>query len=241
MLRALVEPTHVYVSPFNSRAQFAKTGKALWEKMMKKPELGDSLPAAHPDQKMLTCLRLRRSTPADLMSEPGPDVAELQDMLTIAARVPDHRRVVPFRFIVFQDKAREAFGQTLEKAFRANEPVAEEGRIEKERNRFMRAPVVVAVISSVNHEHRTPEWEQILSAGAACQNLLLAASAHGYAAQWITEWYAYDGRVREALALQNHERVVGFVYIGTAREEPKERARPDMEAITQKYEQVTSL
>lgn len=203
---------------------------------MKKPELGDSLPAAHPNQQMLTCLRLRRSTPADFMLEPGPDAVVLQDMLTIAARVPDHRRVVPFRFIVFEGKARETFGEALERAYVANEPEAEESRIEKERNRFMRAPVVVAVISSVNREHRTPEWEQILSAGAACQNLLLAASAHGFAAQWITEWYAYDKRIRQALALQSHEQVAGFVYIGTAREDPKERARPDMETIVQNYE-----
>lgn len=208
---------------------------------MKKPELGDCLPAAHPNPQMLECLRLRRSTPADFMSAPGPDDNVLQDMLTIAARVPDHRRVVPFRFIIFQGEARVTFGKALEKAFVANEPGAEERRIENERNRFMRAPVVVAVISSVNRDHRTPEWEQILSAGAACQNLLLAASGHGYAAQWITEWYAYDERIRQTLALEDHERVAGFVYIGIATEDPKERARPDIDAIVQKYQQVTPL
>ncbi|MEO1240784.1 MAG: nitroreductase [Pseudomonadota bacterium] len=202
---------------------------------MKVPNLGESLPATHPSEDTLSLLRLRRSTPADFLEAPGPDATALSDMLTIAARVPDHRRVTPFRFVVFQDEARTRFGEVLEKAFIANEPGAEEARIAIERNRFQRAPVVVAVISSVNREHRTPEWEQILSAGAACQNLLLAAAAHGFAAQWITEWYAYDAHVGEALMLKDSERIAGFVYIGTAREEPKERGRPDLASITQYY------
>ncbi|MEM9616482.1 MAG: nitroreductase [Pseudomonadota bacterium] len=202
---------------------------------MKIPKLGESLPATHPSEDALSLLRLRRSTPADFLKAPGPDATALSDILTIAARVPDHRRVTPFRFVVFQGEARTRFGEVLEKAFIANEPGAEEGRIAIERNRFQRAPVVVAVISSVNREHRTPEWEQVLSAGAACQNLLLAASAHGFAAQWITEWYAYDAQVSEALMLKDSERIAGFVYIGTAREEPKERGRPDLALITQYY------
>ena len=117
----------------------------------------------------------------------------------------------------------------------ANEPAAEEKRIAIERNRFMRAPLVVAVISSVNRAHRTPEWEQILTSGAACQNLLLAASAYGFAAQWLTEWYAFDESVLAALSLDDNERVAGFVYVGTAKENPKERARPDVAAITSRY------
>lgn len=202
---------------------------------MKKPELGESLPSAHPSEETLSLLRLRRSTAADFLGEPGPDAATLSDLLEIAARTPDHRRVVPFRFILFQGEARGRFGDVLARVFAENTPDADETKIAYERNRFMRAPIIVAVISSLNREHRTPEWEQTLVAGAVCQNLLIAASAHGYAAQWLTEWYAYDGKVAAAMGLAENERVAGFVYLGTAREEPKERGRPDMASIISSY------
>lgn len=205
------------------------------ENIMKNPELGDNLPAAHPNEATLNLLRLRRSTPADFMTEPGPDADTLSDMLTIAARVPDHRRVVPFRFIRFRGDARVRFGEQLGKAFLANTPDADESRTALERNRFCRAPVVIAVISSVNREHRTPEWEQILSAGAVCQNLLLAANAHGFAAQWLTEWYAFDDQIAQSLALAENERIAGFVYIGSTSDSPKERGRPDMNEIISDY------
>ena len=177
-------------------------------------------------------LRLRRSCPADMLGGPGPDAETLEAILTIAARVPDHRRVTPYRFIVFADEARARFGGVLKDAFLANEPDAEARRVDYEEQRFLRAPVVVAVVSSIDPAHRTPEWEQVLSAGAVCQNMLLAASAHGFAAQWLTEWYAYDANVIAALGLGEHERIAGFVYLGTAREDPKERARADLKAIT---------
>ncbi|WP_375203285.1 nitroreductase family protein [Hyphococcus sp.] len=176
-------------------------------------------------------LRMRRSTPADLLTGPGPDAAQLQDILTIAARVPDHRRVVPFRFIVFEGDARARFGAVLKEAYLANEPEAGEARATCEANRFLRAPVVVAVISKTNPDHRTPEWEQVLTSGAVCQNMLLAASAYGFAAQWLTEWYAYDDKALASLGLEPGEKVAGYVYIGTAKEGPKERGRPDMPAI----------
>ncbi|MEO1252466.1 MAG: nitroreductase [Pseudomonadota bacterium] len=200
------------------------------------PELGDEMAPAHPSLEAIELLRLRRSTPADCLGEPGPDAATLDAMLTIAARAPDHRRVTPFRFITFTGEARARFGETLGDAFRANQGEdASEARLAAEQQRFLRAPVVVAVISSVNPDHRTPEWEQVLTAGAVCQNLLLAASAHGFAAQWITEWYAYDAAVAAALDLDRHEKVAGFIYIGTAKEPPKERARPVMRDIVRKY------
>jgi nitroreductase len=166
-----------------------------------------------------------------MLREPGPDEKTLRSILAIAARAPDHRRVTPFRFILFQDDARGRFGDALADAFQADNPGESSERIEKERNRFLRAPVVVAVVSSVDPEHRTPEWEQLLTAGAVCQNMLLAASAHGYAAQWITEWYAYDDRILQALDLGRHEKVAGYIYIGSAKEDPKERARPDLDAV----------
>jgi len=203
--------------------------------MLKKPELGETLPSAHPSEETLNLLRWRRSTTADCLGEPGPGSSVLADMLEIAARVPDHRRVTPFRFIIFEGVTRVQFGAALERVFKENAPDADESKITYERNRFLRAPVVVGVISSVNKAHRTPEWEQVLSAGAACQNLLIAASAHGFAAQWLTEWYAFDGAIAESLGLAEDERVAGFVYIGTAQEAPKERGRPNMEAIVSTY------
>lgn len=195
------------------------------------PKLGDPLPAARPSPETIRLLRLRRSTPADSLGEPGPSADQLRTILEIGARVPDHRRVIPFRFILFEGDDRARFGEVLAAAFRENEPEAEETRIAYERGQFLRAPVVVAVVSSPDRDHRTPEWEQILTAGAVCQNMLIAACAQGFGVQWITEWYAYDCAVLEALGLGAHERIAGFVYIGTADENPLERARPKLDAL----------
>jgi len=203
--------------------------------MLKLPELGEALPAAHPGEQAIEMLWQRRSTPAEFLGNPGPDEKTLRTMLTIAARAPDHRRVTPFRFVIFEEEARARFGKVLRNAFAVNEPEAEDHRVDCEQNRFMRAPVVIAVVSSVDPAHRTPEWEQILSAGAVCQNMLLAASAHGFAAQWLTEWYAYDEQVIFALGLGENERIAGFIYVGTAKEDPLERARPDLDMIISRY------
>ncbi|MEM8771065.1 MAG: nitroreductase [Pseudomonadota bacterium] len=205
------------------------------DRIISDPELGERLPPTWPSEDAVTWLRRRRSTPADFLSEPGPDSQELSSLLTIAARVPDHRRVTPFRFLIFQGEARERFGDVLKTAYLKNEPDAEEKRLAVEEHRFMRAPTIVAVVSRVDRDHRTPEWEQVLTAGAVCENLLLAAGAHGYAAQWLTEWYAYDSFVTDNLRLDDGERIAGFVYIGTAKEDPKERGRPDLESIISYY------
>lgn len=199
------------------------------------PEFGKPLPAAHPSEDTIELLRLRRSTAADLMTEPGPGADELASILSIASRVPDHRRVNPFRFLVFEGEGRAAAGEILARALAQAEPQAGASRLEAERGRFLRAPVVVGVISSVDRTHRTPEWEQILTSGAVCQNMLIAASAHGFAAQWLTEWCAYDRSVLDAFGLKPGERIAGFVYIGTAREDPLERQRPDAGALTTRF------
>jgi nitroreductase len=199
------------------------------------PQLGDPLPASRESAETIELMRLRRSTPADCLVEPGPDAQTLASILTIAARTPDHRRVTPFRFVTFEGDARTRFGDVLREAFIASEPDANKKKIAFEQRRFLRAPVVVAVISKVDRDHRTPEWEQILTAGAVCQNMLVAASAEGFAAQWITEWYAYDVRVLTALGLDKSERIVGYIYMGSARADPKERARPVMEQIVTRF------
>lgn len=199
------------------------------------PEFGKPLPAAHPSEDTIELLRLRRSTAADLLTGPGPDADELRSILYIAARTPDHRRVNPYRFILFEGEGRAAAGEILARAYSAAEPGAETSRIECEGRRFLRAPVVVGVVSSVDRAHKTPEWEQVLTSGAVCQNLLIAASAHGYAAQWLTEWYAFDRAVLDAFGLKPDERIAGFIYIGTAKEDPLERQRPDLDALISRF------
>lgn len=179
----------------------------------------------------LELLLARRSVVANKLGPPGPNSRQLQQMLTVAARVPDHKKLNPWRFIVFQDDARKKFGEILAQAFEAVDDDPSPVRRETEARRFMRAPVVVAVISHIIEGNVVPEWEQILSAGAACQNLLIAANASGFSSQWITEWYAYDAHVRIALGLADNERVAGFIYIGTAQEQPPERDRPELDDI----------
>jgi nitroreductase len=185
----------------------------------------------------LEMLLSRRSAKPAMLTEPGPSSAELTKILTAAARVPDHKKLVPWRFILFEGPARESFGGVLAAACQAEEPDAPSAvRLEMERARLLRAPTVVAVISRVVPHPAAPEWEQILSAGAACFSLCLAANALGYATCWITEWYAYSPRVRAALKLANNERVAGFIYIGTARAPQPDRERPELEAIVTRWQ-----
>lgn len=184
------------------------------------------------DPEVLRHLRQRRSVSAAALTEPGPDRAALDALLTIAARVPDHKKLAPWRFIVLQGDARAAFGESLRRICAANEPEASPVRLETERTRFLRAPVVVVVVSSPVTHPAAPEWEQVLSVGAVCLNLLHASAAMGFGAQWITEWYGYDAAVKAAFGLAPHERFAGFVYIGTPTERPTDRDRPDIAAIT---------
>ncbi len=199
------------------------------------PKFGSPLPAAQPSDEAIDLLWRRRSTPADFLNGPGPDGDTLGAILTIAARAPDHRRVVPFRFVLFEGEARGQFGDILAAEFEKDNPDASASRVECERSRFLRAPIVVAVISSPNSEHKTPVWEQSLTAGAVCQNMLIAASAFGFAAQWISEWYAYHEGVLAQLGLTPEEKIAGYIYIGAAKEDPKERARPELDNIVTRY------
>lgn len=191
------------------------------------PNPGDSLTVSGPSAETLTLLAQRRSTLAKDMGEPGPDAGQLETLLKIGARTPDHGKLFPWRFIVFQGEARARFGEMLESRFREIEPEAPAERFELELGRFLRAPVVIAVVSDTDETHKVPEWEQILSAGAVCQNLLVAAAAMGFGAQWLTEWYAYDKPMKSALGLAPGERVAGFVYVGTPQVPAQERPRKE--------------
>ncbi|MEK7266070.1 MAG: nitroreductase [Pseudomonadota bacterium] len=195
------------------------------------PEFGAPMAPAHPSEEARRLLALRRSTSADMMTEPGPDAATLDAILEIAARVPDHRKLCPFRFIIFRGDARARAGEILARRFAAMTPDAARDRIDAERKRFLRAPVVILVVARLDTAHKTPEWEQTLTNGAVCHNLTLAASAYGFGSNWITEWYAYDREVLTAFGLTPDEKASGFIYIGTASEPPRERQRPNMAEI----------
>lgn len=181
-------------------------------------------------------LESRRSVKADKLVEPGPNERQLETILRIAARVPDHKKLVPWRFIVVAGDERKALGGRLAHITSQKEPEASDARLDIERNRFMRSPVTIAVVSHTIYHPGAPEWEQVLSAGAACMNLVHAAHALGFAAHWLTEWYAYDEGARHAIGLNPKERIAGFIHIGTAGEPPQERDRPDLGAIVSHYD-----
>ena len=187
-------------------------------------------------REMLDFLRARRSVKPQFMREPGPSATELQQILTVAARVPDHKKLVPWRFIVFEGDARAKFGDVLAEACAKEDAQTPSPiRLETERTRFLDAPLVVGVVSRVTPTLAAPEWEQILSAGAACFNLCLAANALGYASNWLTGWYAYSPTVKERLGLAANERVAGFIYIGTAPDKPEDRERPELGEVVTRF------
>src|SRR3954453_5554408 len=184
----------------------------------------------------INLLKTRRSVKPIELTGPGPAAAELDMLLIVASRVPDHGKLTPWRFIVFEGDARRKAGDRIAEIFRADNPQASPDQIEFERNRLARAPLVVAVVSRAAPHVKIPEWEQQLSAGAAAMNLVNAAHAMGYAASWITEWYAYDRAVLDALGLAANERVAGFVHIGRPAKPPEERERPKLGDIVSRFQ-----
>jgi nitroreductase len=177
-------------------------------------------------------LATRRSgRPRDL-AEPGPDSAQLRRMLEIAARTPDHGKLAPWRFVHVVRERRDAFCAMLEAAYREGRE-EEPSRLEIEAvQRFAhQAPELVVILSSPVEGTKIPLWEQELSCGAACMNLLHAAHAFGFAAGWVTGWAAYSEAVLKGLGARSHERIAGFVFIGTPSVELEERARPSLDHV----------
>ena len=184
---------------------------------------------------LLQALLTRRSVLANNMCEPGPDDEQVDLILQAAHRVPDHGKLGPWRFILFSGKARAEFGQLLKHRTQDLDAECSDKLSTFEAQRFMRAPCIIAVVSSPVG-HKVPEWEQALSSGAACQNILLASQALGFSAQWLTEWYAYDEHIIGALGLLGSEKIAGFIYIGSALEAPKERVRPELSVRISQWE-----
>lgn len=185
----------------------------------------------------LNLLSSRRSIKPAMLSGPGPSPAELETILTCAARVPDHKMLVPWRFIVFEGDARARFGEVLASVLKSEEKEApSEVRLDTERGRFLQAPLVIAVVSQVTVTPGAPEIEQLLSCGAATFNLCLAANALGYATCWLTGWSAFSPGVAKALGLVQGERIAGYVYVGTAKERQPERPRPDLAKVVTRWQ-----
>jgi nitroreductase len=180
-------------------------------------------------------IALRRSTSKRGLTEPGPSREAIDELLTVAARVPDHRRLAPWRFLVFEGSARDAFNQRAVEIQKQEDPEATENMLADTAGYFTRAPVVIAVISSPNVNHKTPVWEQELSCGALCQNLLLTANASGWSGCWLTEWIAFSDGINELLELEEQERIAGYFYFGTAKENPQERLRPEISSKIKRW------
>ncbi|MHB8912209.1 MAG: nitroreductase family protein [Lysobacter sp.] len=180
-----------------------------------------------PPPAALAALDARRSVPPKQLGEPAPDDATLLRMLQSAVRVPDHGKRVPFRFVTFSGDARHAFGQRLAARSLALNPNASAAVIDKDRQRFSYAPLIVAVIANLGPDEKIPESERFSSASCVCFALLQAAQALGFSGIWLTGWLAYDPEVRGWLGLGEFECVVGFVHIGTPKLDVPERDRPD--------------
>ncbi|CAH1666288.1 nitroreductase family protein [Chelatococcus asaccharovorans] len=185
---------------------------------------------------MLDLLQSRRSVPPRLLQAPGPSPDELSLLLRIASRVPDHGKLAPWRFIVFQGEARLKAGEAIAAVYAEDNPDADAKRLSAERERLAAAPLVIGVVSRAAPHVKIPEWEQVLSAGAVAMNLTVAANAMGYGSAWLTEWYAYDRRVLDKLGVAADERIAGFVHIGTPLERQPDRPRPDLAEIVTHYQ-----
>jgi nitroreductase len=180
------------------------------------------------DVKLIDYLAVRRSTPAFQMCEPGPGRAEIEEMLRLASRVPDHGKLAPWRFIVYRGDVRAEIGRSLLQMALETRPDLSEEMVNVELSRFTRAPVVIAVVSTAQPHFKIPEWEQVMSAGALCLNLSMAANALGYVANWLTEWFAFDERAFPLLGIAAGEKVAGFIHIGSTTFPVTERPRPEL-------------
>lgn len=177
-------------------------------------------------------LHTRRTVTAPFLAEPGPDSETLNELLTIASRVPDHGKLAPWRFVVIAGEYRAKAGEKLAEIVRRRNPDVDEARLEAERNQFLPAPLTVGVISTAAPHAKIPEFEQLLAAGNAAFNLCHGANALGFGAHWVTRWFAFDEEAAAMLGASEGERFVGFVHIGTPTTKLEERDRPDVAALT---------
>lgn len=187
--------------------------------------LGDPLPAPTSSDELRLRLATRRSAPAQALTAPGPSAEELEDILTLGVRSPDHGKLFPWRLVVLGPRTRAELAEALTPlAAVQTDPNKARAVLAK----LTAAPVTIMVVSAPVPSQKVPKWEQQLSAGAVCMNLEHAANALGYASSWITDWYSYDPQAQDILDVEGGEQVAGFIHIGTLAEAPLERPRPEL-------------
>ena len=202
----------------------------LKDRLPPEPQFGEVLPIT-PSQAVLDFLATRRSASASTLRAPAPDKAQLHDLLRLAARVPDHGKLAPWRFVLLEGEAKTRFAKALETiAEAAPDREKRKGALFK-----LNIPPMAVVVVSRFIEGKIPEWEQRMSSAAVCTTLVIAAQAMGFGANWITDWYAYDDDAAALLGLAEGEKVTGFIYLGTAEEAPQERVRPNVETLVSRW------
>ena len=189
-------------------------------------------------QELRDYLASRRTIPSANLSEPGPTRSEIDEILTLAVRTPDHGKLAPWRFLLIRGENRIKIGEQLLEIFADSNDGLDDAQREKELTRLSRAPVVVTVISTAMAHPKIPVWEQQMSAGAVCMNMLHASAAHGYSAQWLTEWFSFDARCRPIFGLAEEEQIAGFIHIGTPQVPPTERPRPDVGELLREWPEI---
>lgn len=180
-------------------------------------------------------LKTRRSMKPREMTGPGPSPAEIETILTIGARVPDHGKLAPWRFILFEGDARIRAGEIIANVFARKNPQASSAEIEIEKKRLTDAPLVIGVVSFTKPHPKVPPWEQELSAGASAMNIVTAATALGYGACWLTGWFAFDRDVLDGFGLKPEEKLAGLIHIGTPSKASEDRPRPSLSEIVTRF------
>ena len=180
----------------------------------------------------LDFLRNRRSVPAAQLQPPGPTPDELREIIAAAIRVPDHGKLTPWRLLALTGGAGARYGEALAALHVRVDPDVPAAKLAKDRERFAHSPTVLTVIARIDERHpKIPAQEQLLSAGCLAFNLLLAAQAAGFAAQWLTGWSCYDRDAAKLLGLADDERTIAYIHIGDRGAEPPERNRPDVDQV----------
>ncbi len=180
-------------------------------------------------------LKTRRSMKPREMTGPGPSPAEIETILTIGARVPDHGKLAPWRFILFEGDARVRAGEIIAEVFRSKNPQASSAELETEKKRLTDAPLVIGVVSFTKPHPKVPPWEQELSAGASAMNIVTAATALGYGACWLTGWFAFDRDVLDRFGLKPEEKLAGLIHIGKPTRPSEDRPRPSLADIVTRF------
>lgn len=193
-------------------------------------DLGQTLPLPVSSAEFQRRLAERRSAPAQALTAPGPSRAEIERILALGARTPDHGKLFPWRFVVLGPQSRAALAQAF-LPLAGRQPGPDKARMVL--SKLTAAPVTILVVSAPVPSPKVPVWEQQLSAGAVCMNIEHAAGALGWSASWITDWYSYDREALDLLGVGAGEQVAGFIHLGTLAEPPLERPRPDVAALTE--------